>query len=110
MLKAIKIRLYPNNEQEIYIGKLLGCYRFVYNKCLEQKQTAYTNDKKNLGLKELGKYFHNELTKSDEYSFLQEHNTKVLKQSIMNMMDAYKNFFKVNKQNQEINYFKIILN
>ena len=93
MLKAIKIRLYPNKEQEIYIGKLLGCYRFVYNKCLEQKQTAYTTDKKNLGLKELGKYFHNSLTKSEEYSFLKEHNTKVLKQSIMNMMEAYKRFF-----------------
>jgi putative transposase len=93
MLKVIKIRLYPNKTQEIYIGKLLGCYRFVYNKCLDKKKNAYLNDKSNLGLKELGNYFHQDLTKSKEYSFLTEHNTKVLKQSIINLLDAYKRFF-----------------
>ena len=94
MFKSIKIRIYPNNEQEIYINKLLGCYRFVYNKCLEKKQKAYKNeDKLNLGLKELSKYFYNDLRKSEEYIFLKEHNTKVLTQSIINMLDAYKRFF-----------------
>ena len=93
MLKAIKIRLYPNNEQEIYINKLLGSYRFVYNQCLSLKKEKYLQDKTNLGLKELGNYFHNNLTKNDEYIWLKEHNTKVLKQSIMNLMEAYKRFF-----------------
>ena len=37
MLKAIKIRLYPNNTQEVQINKLLGCYRLVYNQCLSRK-------------------------------------------------------------------------
>ena len=41
MLKAIKVRLYPNNEQEIYISKLLGSYRFVYNQCLDKKITDW---------------------------------------------------------------------
>ncbi len=93
MLKAIKIRLYPNKRQEEYIIKLLGCYRFVYNNCLDKKIKAYTNDKTNLGLKALGNYFHNDLTKNPEYSWLQEHNTKVLKQSIINLLDSYKRFF-----------------
>ena len=93
MLKAIKIRLYPNKTQAIYINKLLGCYRFVYNQCLALKKDKYIEDKSNLGLKELGHYFHNELTKTEEYSWLNEHNTKVLKQSIMNLMEAYKRFF-----------------
>ena len=93
MLKAIKIRLYPNKEQEIYINKLLGSYRFVYNQCLSLKKEKYLQDKTNLGLKELGNYFHNNLTKNDEFIWLKEHNTKVLKQSIMNLMEAYKRFF-----------------
>jgi putative transposase len=93
MLKAIKIRLYPNKRQEEYIIKLLGCYRFVYNNCLDKKIKAYTNDRINLGLKALGNYFHNDLTKNPEYSWLQEHNTKVLKQSIINLLDSYKRFF-----------------
>lgn len=93
MLKGIKIRLYPNKTQEDYISKLLGSYRFVYNNCLALKKDKYLEDKSNLGLKELGGYFHNDLTKNPEYIWLTEHNTKVLKQSIMNLMEAYKRFF-----------------
>lgn len=93
MLRAIKIRLYPNENQEIYINKLLGSYRFVYNQCLNKKVKVYTNNKTNIGLKELGNFFHQELTKNTEYHWLQEHNTKVLKQSIINLLDSYKRFF-----------------
>lgn len=93
MLKAIKIRLYPNKTQEVYIGKLLGSYRFVYNQCLSLKKEKYIEDKTNLKLTELGQYFHNDLTKNEEYKWLNEHNTKVLKQSIITMLDAYKRFF-----------------
>ena len=37
MLRAVKIRLYPNKEQATMFNKLLGCYRFVYNQCLARK-------------------------------------------------------------------------
>ena len=93
MLRAIKIRLYPNKTQEEYIAKLLGSYRFVYNQCLALKKNKYIEEKANFGLKELGNYFHQELVKSEENSWLQEHNTKVLKQSIINLLDSYKRFF-----------------
>lgn len=42
MLRAFKIRLYPNKEQEQSINKLLGCYRFVYNHMLALKQKNMT--------------------------------------------------------------------
>jgi len=93
MLRAVKIRLYPTTIQQDYINQLLGCYRLVYNKCLDKKKTAYLNDKSNLTLTHLGHYFHNELTKDVDYQFLTEHNTKVLKQSILTMLESYKNFF-----------------
>ena len=93
MLKAIKIRLYPNKNQEVYINKLLGCYRFTFNKCLELKKNKYTEENISLGLKDLGKHFHQNLTKNNDYIFLKEHNTKVLKQAIINLLDSYKNFF-----------------
>jgi putative transposase len=93
MLKAIKIRLYPNNGQEIYINKLLGCYRFVYNKCLDIKIKKYTEEGVNYNLKDLGNYFHQDLSKNEDYNWLNEHNTKVLKQSIINLLDSYKRFF-----------------
>lgn len=93
MLKTIKIRLYPNETQKVYINKLLGSYRFVYNNCLALKKDKYIEDGTNLGLKELGNYFHQELTKNEDYIWLQEHNTKVLKQSVINLLDSYKRFF-----------------
>jgi putative transposase len=93
MLKAIKIKLYLNKSQQVYIGKLLGCYRLVYNRCLDRKKTAYVDKKQNLGLNELGNYFHQDLTKGEEFKFLTEHNTKVLKQSILDLLDSYKRFF-----------------
>ena len=93
MLKAVKIRLYPNKTQVNYINQLLGCYRLVYNKCLDRKKTAYMTDKSNYTLTHLGHYLHQELTKDPDYSFLTEHNTKVLKQAILNMLESYKRFF-----------------
>jgi putative transposase len=93
MLKGVKVRLYPNKNQELYINKLLGSYRFVFNKCLERKIAAYNTDKTSLSLGDLSRYFHGELTKQVETYFLQEHNTKVLNQSILDLTDAYKRFF-----------------
>ena len=93
MLKALKIRLYPNKTQEAQINKLLGCYRFVYNQCLNKKITSYEKDKTSENLTSLGHYLHGYLTKQEEYNWLNEQNTKVLKQSIIDMLDAYKCFF-----------------
>lgn len=97
ILRATKIRLYPNKTQEQTLNKVLGCYRFVYNQMLALKQEAYNRDKSNLGLCELSKYFHGELLKKSEYSWLKEQNTKVMKQAIRQMLSAYDGFFKLGK-------------
>lgn len=92
MLKGIKIRLYPNKFQESKLNSLLGSHRFVYNQCLAYKKQRYESEKLNTNLSNLGKFFHGELR--NEYEWLTEHNTKVLKQSIINLERAYTNFFK----------------
>lgn len=94
MLRAIKIRLYPNKEQELKLNKVLGCYRFVYNQMLALKQKEYNENKKSLGLTDLSKYFHGTLLKDEQYGWLKEQNTKVMKQAIRQMLSAYDNFFK----------------
>ena len=94
MLRAIKIRLYPNKEQELKLNKVLGCYRFVYNQMLALKQKEYNENKKSLGLTYLSKYFHGTLLKDEQYEWLKEQNTKVMKQSIRQMLSAYDRFFK----------------
>ena len=94
MLRAIKIRLYPNKKQEQTLNKVLGCYRFVYNHMLALKQKEYNENKTSLGLSELSKYFHGILLKDEQYAWLKEQNTKVMEQALRQMLTAYDRFFK----------------
>ena len=97
MLRAVKVRIYPNKVQEQEISKVLGCYRFVYNHMLALKQKEYNENKKSLGLTELSKSFHGTLLKDEQYAWLKEQNTKVMKQAIRQMLTAYDKFFKLKK-------------
>ena len=94
MLRRIRVRLYPNKEQEQKINKTLGCYRFVYNHMLSLKQEAYKRDKTNLGLCELSKYFFEKMLKDEQYAFFKEENKHVMQQAIRQMLSAYNKFFK----------------
>ena len=94
MLRAIKVRLYPNKVQEQELNKVLGAYRFVYNHMLAKKQNAYEADKTNLSVLDLQKYFYGTLRKDDQYAWLKEQNTKVMHEAIRQMDGAYKMFFK----------------
>ena len=93
MLRAVKIRLYPNKTQTEQFNKLLGCYRFVYNQCLARKIKSYEETKTSENRSTLGKFVHHELLKDDNFIWLREQNTKVLKQAVNDMLTAYKNFF-----------------
>ena len=95
MLRATKIRLYPNKEQTTMFNKLLGCYRVVYNQCLARKIKSYEETKTTENRTTLSHFFHNELTKNPDFIWLREQNTKVLKQAINDMLSAYKNFFEL---------------
>ena len=94
MLRAIKVRLYPNNEQEQELNKVLGAYRFVYNYMLDKKQKAYEADKTNLSAAYLSKWFHEVLLKDEQYDWLREQNAHVTNQAINQMDDDYQKFFK----------------
>ena len=96
MLKYIKIRIYPDNVQKEFISKQLGCCRLIYNKLLYYKKSQYEQNKQSVSLSQLGKYLTN-LKKLNEYSFLNDVYSQCLQQSIMDMIKAYDNFFKLHK-------------
>jgi putative transposase len=73
----------------------LGAYRFVYNCSLNLKQETYKNENKSLSYNETSKYFHS--TMKENNPWINEHNTKVLKQSLRDLETSYQNFFKQNK-------------
>ena len=93
MLRSVKIRLYPDKEQTTMINKLLGCCRFVYNQVLARKINQYKEYNISENRSTLSYSFHHELLNNSEFEWLKEQNTKVLKQSIMDMLSAYKHFF-----------------
>jgi putative transposase len=92
-MKGIRTQIYPTVKQKIYIDDLLGSYRFVYNKCLEFKMNEYTEKSVIVGMKELGQFVHHNLRKSSDFEFLQKHNSKVLFQTCIDLLNAYKRFF-----------------
>jgi putative transposase len=94
MLKAIKIRIYPNKEQINYINNMFGANRFLYNKCLEHKINEYKTNKKSTYLKDTSKYLTTYL--KHEYPWMKETHSKVMQQILINLETAYKNFFKNN--------------
>ena len=47
-------RIYPNQEQKIFINKCIGSSRFIYNYYLNKKEQLYKN-KVNLSLKDMKK-------------------------------------------------------
>ena len=91
MIKAIKVRIYPNKEQQDYISNLIGCSRFVYNNLLAYKIEEFNTNKHNVTFGELGKKLTNLKT---THAFLNNVHSKVLQQSIITLLDAYKRFFK----------------
>ena len=92
MLKAYKYRLYPNKEQEELIEKTFGCCRFVYNKTLSYRKDKYKNNKESMNKTSCNNYVNQILKK--QYKWLKEVDKFALTNSVYNMDNSYKKFFK----------------
>lgn len=98
MIKSCTVRLYPTSEQEKMLWKHVHAARFIYNWALELQMNRFKNDEKHLNkfnlIKELTKY-------KKEEPWLKEVSSKTLTQATMDLSDAYKKFFKVQKQGKK---------
>ena len=80
--KSYKFRMYPNKCQEELINKTIGSCRFIYNYFLDKKvSNAYS------GIKLIP-----ELSK--EKTFLKEVDSCAIRNSLFNLEDAYKRYYK----------------
>jgi putative transposase len=91
MLKGFKYRLYPDDGQKELLEKHFGSVRFIYNLALETKMNAYKGNKINLSRFDLQKQV---VDLKDECTWLKEVNSQSLQSSLLNLDNAYKNFFK----------------
>ncbi|MGB4661928.1 MAG: IS200/IS605 family element RNA-guided endonuclease TnpB [Mobilitalea sp.] len=91
MLKAYKFRLYPNEEQRIYLAKTFGCARFVYNRMLAERINSY-EENKDLDIKTMK--YPTPAEYKGEFEWLKEVDSLALANAQMNLDKAYKNFFR----------------
>ena len=93
MIKSIKVRLNPNNQQLTKLFQYAGCDRFAYNWAISREQDNYKQGNKFLSDSELRKEF-TQLKKQSEYQWLNEVSNNVTKQAIKDACNTYKRFFK----------------
>ena len=92
MLKVVKVRLYPNKEQQQLIYKTFGSSRFVYNILLDTKIKAY-ECRDNLSAYDLKKRLV-PMKKANGGEFLKEVDSTALQNAVLKIDIAYKNFFR----------------
>ncbi|MBD2502665.1 RNA-guided endonuclease InsQ/TnpB family protein [Anabaena azotica] len=92
MLDVLKVRIYPNKEQEISLVKSFGCSRFVWNFYLNKTNAQYEETGKGMTYCQMAKDL-TQLKKLADYEWLQEPTAAVLQQSLKNLESAFKNFF-----------------
>ena len=91
MLRAIKYELSPTSTQKTLIKQTCGCCRKVYNIMLDRRISAYKEDGRTISTFELI----NQLPQlKSELTYLKDVSSYALQQSIMNMGNAFEQFFK----------------
>lgn len=98
---ALKVRIYPTQEQTVLINRTLGCCRQVYNIMLASRLDFYD---KNIKDKELSKTEKSEIYKSykaptekelkQEFEYMKEVSAVALQQSHRDQEGAFQKFFK----------------
>ena len=101
MIRGYRIKIFPNEEQRKMIHKSFGCTRFIYNWCIDRISENYNETKKTLSSIELQKEIVI-LKKQVDYSWLNEVSANMLKQVTIDCSNAYKRWFKLIKQNNNI--------
>ena len=93
MERGFKYRIYPNASQRDQIARTLGCCRFVYNRALDIKKTAYGETGKSIATNDLIKMIP-AWKRDPETPWLARADSMALQQSIRDLDRAYKNFFR----------------
>ena len=96
--RALKLRIYPSNEQKVLIEKTFGCVRQIYNNRLYERNQFYENVIKPSNPEEhqaLWKtaHFSSEKEMKVRFPYLSEVSSQALCSATMFAEAAYKNFF-----------------
>jgi putative transposase len=95
--KAFKYRFFPTDGQAEQLARTFGCARYVYNRALEFRTTAWQQEKKSIDYHSTAARL-TEWKKEPEKAFLSEVSSVVLQQSLRNLDTAFTNFFEKRAQ------------
>lgn len=84
--KAIKYRIYPNEEQKELLAKTFGCCRKIYNLMLFTKMQHYKETKQNISV--------TPAMYKDIFPYLKEVDSLALANEQLHLQTAYNNFFR----------------
>lgn len=90
MLKAVKVRIYPTDEQQAHLVQAFGCVRWVWNQSLSVMSLTYKETGKGLSAYDMKKQIP---VWKVEYQWLKECYSQCLQQSVLNLSQAFINFF-----------------
>lgn len=91
IIRALKMRIYPNDEQKVKIDKTLGTCRFVYNHMLARNQKVYERRKEHLSYNEMQNLLP---TMKNYLPWMKETDSQALKHACRQLNTAYDRFFK----------------
>ena len=90
VLKAVKVRIYPRAEQQSHLAQAFGCVRFVWNQSLATMSQTYKETGKGISALTMKKQIPVWKT---EYEWLKECYSQCLQSSVLNLSQAFINFF-----------------
>jgi putative transposase len=90
VLKAVKARIYPSVEQQSHLAQAFGCVRFVWNQSLATMSQTYKENGKGISAFTMKKQIPVWKT---EYEWLKECYSQCLQSSVLNLSQAFINFF-----------------
>jgi putative transposase len=90
MLRAVKVRLYPSESQKQHLAQAMGCVRWVWNQSLVTMSQTYKETGKGISALTMKKQLP---VWKKEYEWLKVCYSQCLQQSVLNLSQAFINFF-----------------
>ncbi|PSB15132.1 hypothetical protein C7B69_18530 [filamentous cyanobacterium Phorm 46] len=90
MLKAVKVRIYPTDIQQAHLAQSFGCVRWVWNQSLAVMSLTYKETGKGVSALSMKKQIP---VWKQEYEWLKGCYSQCLQQSVLNLSQAFINFF-----------------
>ena len=102
VLKAVKMRIYPNSAQRNQLWQTFGCVRFVWNQMLNMQIERRKN---NPEAKFVNAFGMNNLLKQlkVEYPWLKQAESTALQSANRNLAEAFQRFLKVKISSLDLN-------